>query len=283
MIRVFNSFNIIIQFVKPKPALPVPALCNDYHHTEVMPLKCYNYPDMKEQINLGRWSEEEFESLIKMASRLFFAAEKIDLLSRQFLNVPYKESTLVGSKDEPEVFVVDLEAVDCFTFIDYVEAMRLSGSFKDFTVSLRKLRYQSGTVKFENRNHFFINWRENNSDFIDDVTTSIGDTVRADKVLNNKGDGTFYLPGVSCIKSTLNYVPSGCVDDKAVDKLKTGDYIGIYSDMPGLDVSHVGILIKGGQGSFLRHASQKYHKVVDEGFTEYIQDKPGIVVLRPAG
>jgi len=245
-----------------------------------MALKCYNYADMKEKINLGKWSPESLDTLLHKTFALSKTEEKIDLLSRQFLNIPYKENTLIGNQDKPEIFVINLKTVDCYTFIDIVEAMCLSNSFDEFKERLKDVRYQQGIVSFENRNHFFINWRENKSDFIEDVTVSVGRSAQVDKVLNARGDGMFYLPGIACINLIINYIPSESIDNESVDNLKTGDYIGIYSDKPGLDVSHVGIFIRDNAGTFLRHASQKHRKVVDEDFKEYIKNKPGIIVLR---
>ncbi len=235
---------------------------------------------MEERINPGTWTPEKVNTLLHQVSALSKTEEKIDFISRQFLNVPYRENTLTGSQNQPEIFTINLETADCFTFLDYVEAMRLSTSFNAFKSSLKKIRYQNGLVNFEDRNHFFINWRENNSDFIKDVTTTVGISEQVDKELNNRGDGTLYVPGLACIKLTINYIPSKFIDDNVIDKLKTGDYIGIYSDKPGLDVSHVGILIRDNDSINLRHASQKYQKVVDENFQEYIKNKPGIIVLR---
>jgi hypothetical protein len=65
--------------------------------------------------------------------------------------------------------------------------------------------------------------------------------------------------------------------------MRTGDYVGIYSEIKGLDVSHVGIVIKDGDKIYLRHASsqKKQRKVVDQDFKDYIFKKPGIIVFRP--
>jgi len=235
---------------------------------------------MEEKINLGKWSPKKLDTLLNKVSVLSKTEEKINLISRQLLNILYKENTLIGNSVDSEYFVINLEFVDCFTFIDYVEAMRLSNSFNEFKDCLEDIRYQDGKVQFEKRNHFFISWRENNSDIVEDITTSVGNSVRVEKKLNDRGDGTLYLPGVACIKSTINYIPSESINNKVIDKLKTGDYIGIYSDKPGLDVSHVGIFIRDNDKTFLRHASQKYQKVVDENFKKYIKNKPGIIVLR---
>ncbi len=79
------------------------------------------------------------------------------------------------------------------------------------------------------------------------------------------------------------YIPSKCVDAEVTKKLKTGDYVGIYSEQEGLDVSHVGIVIKKKDAIDLRHASSVKTKrgVVDEDLKKYLESKPGIIVLRP--
>ena len=62
-----------------------------------------------------------------------------------------------------------------------------------------------------------------------------------------------------------------------LQKLKTGDYAGIYSPMQGLDVSHVGIIIRDKDTFFLRHASsdRRFRKVVDQELQEYISGTTG--------
>jgi len=68
-----------------------------------------------------------------------------------------------------------------------------------------------------------------------------------------------------------------------VGKLSTGDYVGIYTELPGLDVTHTGIIIKKNGRTYLRHASSRNvnDRVVDEDLLEYMQNKPGLVVFRP--
>src|ERR1700757_4891399 len=109
----------------------------------------------KELVFLGKWNEKKLDHIIRESSGIQDLGKRIDFLSEQFLNVNYKESTLIGNINTPEVFVINLEGMDCFTYIDYVEAMRLSSSFSQFKENLRRVRYQSGKVTFENRNHFF--------------------------------------------------------------------------------------------------------------------------------
>ena len=81
----------------------------------------------------------------------------------------------------------------------------------------------------------------------------------------------------------ISYIPSPAIAGPVFETIMTGDYIGIYSHAAGLDVSHVGIFIREGGKSYLRHASSQpeFRKVIDQDFQEYIQNKAGIIVLRP--
>jgi hypothetical protein len=93
-------------------------------------------------IILGKFSRIELDGIIHGASRIGDTGERIDFISRLLLGVDYTGSTLIGDKDTPEVFVIDLGGVDCLTLIEYVEAMRLSGSYCDFGRNLKRVRYR---------------------------------------------------------------------------------------------------------------------------------------------
>ncbi len=240
---------------------------------------------MKEIIHSGTWSEERVTDLLKEASMIFSPGERIGFLSKQFLNTAYQESTLKGNMHTPEVFVINLEGVDCLTFIEYIEAMRRSRSFEEFRKNLPFVRYRSGNIAYEHRNHFFTDWKAFNAEFVVDVTQYLGadKTKDVSKRLNEKHDGTLFLPGVACRLREVTCIPSSYVDDTVMGNLQTGDYAGIYSKEDGLDVSHVGIVIRKKDRVDLRHASslKKYRKVVDEDFRGYLKSKAGIIVLRP--
>jgi hypothetical protein len=262
-------------------------------------------PPNKEFILLGKWTSEELDVLLGESSAmeiplkpplpkgdseglLFISSHeaglRVDYLSRQFLGTPYQESTLIGDINTPEVFVINLEAVDCFTFLDYIESMRRSVSFDEFRENLRKVRYRRGEVNFKNRNHFFTDWCDFNSNFIDDVTGQLGGkkVIAVMKLLNQKDEGTYFLPGIQLRERSITYIPVHMIDDSIISQLRTGDYIGIYSEKQGLDVSHVGIFIKREHKTYLRHASshKEHRKVVDQDFSDYITDKPGILIFR---
>lgn len=236
-------------------------------------------------IILGSWTEKGLNTIMKQSSIMQDAGQRIEFISGKFLNTKYEESTLVGDINHPEELVIDLEGMDCFTYIDYVEAMQLSDSYPMFVQNVQRIRYQSGDIDFRKRNHFFTDWAVYNSDKIVDVTNEVGgERARAvKKLLNRKEDGTPYLPGIPAEERIVNYIPSESIDEMLIKRMKTGDYIGIYTDKDGLDVSHTGILIRKGDKVFLRHASSRKdnRRVVDEELLTYMSDKPGLVVLRP--
>ena len=236
-------------------------------------------------IDLGKWTEADLDKIMREAFLISDAGLRIEFLSGFFIGLEYKESTLLGNISTAEVFVINFSGVDCFTFIDYIEAMRLSDSFESFLKNLKQVRYLNGIVSFKKRKHFFTDWTEHAPSSVDDLTAQIGGgKVRSIvKSMNLKENGTPLLPGVESFHRTINYIPSEDTNSSVLRKLKTGDYAGIYSSMQGLDVSHVGIIIRDRDTFSLRHASSdsKSSKVVDQELHKYISGTPGLIILRP--
>lgn len=239
----------------------------------------------RESINTGKWSIESLNELVMKAASICFTGERIAFLSESLRDTPYADNTLIGGADFNEIFVIDFSGVDCFTFLDYIEAMRVSKSFAVFMECLKKIRYRGGSVSFANRNHFFSDWLEFNPGFVEDATEKVGlnHTKTTSKVLNRRESSSFFVPGIGVVERNVRYIPSFSLNDQLISRIDTGDYIGIYADHPGLDVTHVGIFIRCGEGSLFRHASsaREVRKVVDQDFVDYVRKSPGIIVLRP--
>ncbi len=242
-----------------------------------------NMPD-NTVVRLGRFTEEDLDGLIGRARAVSDPGLRIVMVSEEFLGIPYRGFTLVGDNETPEKLVIDLAGVDCFTFLDYVEAVRISRSPGEFREALVRVRYREGKIAFDHRNHFFTDWVYSSGGRIFDVTEEIGDSrcVKRVKRLNMKDEGSLFLPGLGIREREISHVPAGSVDSSVEKRIKPGDYIGIYSLVEGLDVSHVGIFIRKGDVSYLRHASsaEEQGKVIDQDFLSYIRHRPGIVVLR---
>ncbi|QHI95509.1 DUF1460 domain-containing protein [Aristophania vespae] len=207
----------------------------------------------------------------------------VELVSREFLGTPYLSNHLIGSQNTPEQLVIDLRVFDCFTFIDYVEALSTSHNVDEFVQRLINIRYADGEITFAQRKHFFTDWAEKNQLVAKDITAQISpDAVSVVKNLNQKADGSSYLPGLPVIQRDITYIPSAKINDKLLARLRTGDYIGIYTNLPGLDASHTGIFIMTQNGPVFRNASSRKEnmKVVDYPFMNYVKTTPGIIVMR---
>jgi len=231
-------------------------------------------------------NERRLESFLTERNRLAaeHPAELSAPVSALFLQVPYGADTLIGSVSVPEQLVVELTRVDCFTYADYVEALKRSSNRTEFLTQLAQVRYRGGDVAFTQRRHFFTDWAADEPANATDVTASLGAPAeRVAKVLNQKDSGGNYLPGLPLRPRTILYLPSARVSDTVIANLRTGDYLGAYAEDGGLDVTHVGIFLHTAVGPVLRNASslQANNRVVDTPLQEYLKTVPGVVVLRP--
>ena len=233
-----------------------------------------------EKIDLGSWDKPELSRFL-LNNATNFDNVKVKNITDKFLNTPYKANTMIGSVGQEEELVIDLAHLDCFTFIDYVEAMKRSHSFNEFKTNLISLRYQSGNIDYIFRNHFFSDWVIYNG--FENITSSLYPKAKqVTKILNLSKSNRLYLKKVKTKKIKIDYIDSNDLNSEIINKLRTGDYVGIYTDIKGLDVTHTGIFIKKEGKTYFRHASSKkeFLKVVDEPFESYIKKTPGFIVLR---
>ncbi|WP_082742087.1 DUF1460 domain-containing protein [Burkholderia sp. MSMB1078WGS] len=237
-------------------------------------------------VGMGKETSRKLDALLWQRAAISGSStgQIIESLSREFLGTPYRGDTLKGSSDTPEQLVIDFSGVDCFTYLDYVEAARKAVTKEGYVDQLVRTRYVDGEISFLRRRHFFTDWAYRQQVLADDVTGAISvHAVTLEKQLNKKADGGSYLPGLPVVKRNVTYIPSEFIDDKVISQLRTGDFIGIYAKADGLDVTHVGFFVETDNGPVLRNASSKKAnmRVVDSPFLEYVESSPGIVVLRP--
>lgn len=210
-------------------------------------------------------------------------SERIRLFSSLFKDVTYVRNRLIGSSTTEEQLVIDFGALDCFTYLDYVEALRKSNDLNEFRQKLIETRYVKNDVSYLTRRHFFSDWVSEDAPNAQDVTGTLTDeTQLVSKTLNQAKDGKVYITGLHPKERDITYIPADKINDNVISNLQDGDYIGIYTPIEGLDVTHTGLFINTPDGPMLRNASSKsiYMKVVDSPFIEYVKDTPGIVVYR---
>lgn len=239
----------------------------------------------KAVVDFGRFGETGLETIIAQGQAATTTGPQIAVISAAFLGTPYSPATLIGGARIGERLVVRLDGVDCFTFIDYVEALRRSAARRDFIPQLIQVRYRDGAISYLSRNHFFTDWARDGNRRLRDMTREIGgEAVRfRDKTLNLKKDGNLFLTGYPTVVRRIHFIPAAAMDKGRLDRLRTGDYIGFYSPTEGLDVSHAGIFIRRDGQLILRHASSRpaIEKVVDHDFRDYLEKTEGIIVIRP--
>lgn len=209
--------------------------------------------------------------------------QKTKIFTQKLLNTPYNNQTLNGDQYSTEQLVINLNAMDCMTFIEYTEAFKTADNHDDFVSNLKKIRYFWQDISFTQRRHFFTDWAQELDPIAVDITPIISThSFPVHKKLNLKNSGEQYIPGLGVKNRVIYYIPTRYVDRNLMNTLKTGDYIGIYSKNSGLDVTHVGIVIKEGNKVMFRHASSQRNnlKVSDIELQRYLQGKAGIIVLR---
>ncbi len=206
--------------------------------------------------------------------------DKLIKISDFFLNTPYKKNSISLEAEKKRQITVDFEGVDCMTFLEYLEAFRLSPDFHSFITNLTMIRYFESNINFLNRRHFFSQWDTIST--VENITQKIADYLceRKIKILNKKDQEKKWIESLPIMTREITYIPSSEIA-KIIDKLKSVYYCGFFTSQQGLDVSHVGLLINRGKKIILRHASSLKGKVVDEDFIKYVRKRRGVIIYKP--
>src|SRR5690554_1007737 len=225
-------------------------------------------------------------------------------IGKYFLGDEYVAHTLeVG--DEEKV-ILNLRELDCTTYAENLLALARTiksenQTFENFASEIEKIRYRDGEkTDYPSRLHYFSDWIYNNksSGLVTTPADSFGDPFpnkvsfmtthpESYKHLNNNPD---FLSVLKEQEQEINskqyfYLPKEKIA-KNVHLLQEGDIIGLTTSIDGLDISHVGVLVKMDDGLHLMHASQSSLKVEisDEPIASFLKPKSkntGIMVARP--
>lgn len=226
-------------------------------------------------------------------------------IGKTFVGVPYVAKTLeIG---QTETLVVNLQGLDCTTFVENVLALGLmlkngQSDFDTFAENLETIRYKTGELNgYASRLHYFSEWIANNVEkgLLKDVTAEIGG-VKITKDINFmsthrdlypflKDDGNYKK-----IQASENYLNSRSICMLPQDEIEanehliqTGDVIALATAIDGLDVTHTGIATREKDGRIhLLHASTGAMQVeVSElplaDYLKKIKKNTGIMVARP--
>ncbi len=221
-----------------------------------------------------------------MNSGLTEAGPLVVFYAHELLGTPYVGHTLEGDR---ELLTVNIHQLDCTTFVETLYALTrttLDGrhSWRDYAARLESVRYRGGTMgDYASRLHYISEWIIDNS--------SRGNLVEA----------TPDLPHASHMVKTINFMTrhtssyTSLKDDPAMveriaaveQKLRNhrmpvlsknwlghrdvcaalhdGDFVGLVTKAEGLDISHLGIVVKDKSGlPHLLDASMRGGKVMLE-------------------
>jgi hypothetical protein len=205
--------------------------------------------------------------LIEQARTLPHVSQRIDFISHALLGVRYRGNTLIGGPKSPERFVVRDDAFDCVTFCEVVLAAAIARDFEEFETSLRRIRYDHGTVQYDQRNHYFADWCKNNIANGICQPVAIQPSLVIDKTVTwHREFGNHHVSIMAVAKSTLL---------ENAKLLAPGDIIGFTSGRASLDYYHTGLIAFGRNGELmLRNASQSRGRVVEDRMAAFVSLNP---------
>jgi hypothetical protein len=229
----------------------------------------------------------------------------IGKIGESFIGTDYKAHTL--ETDGVEKLVVNLTGLDCTTFLENVLSFAClikkdSTTIDNYYKELTYIRYRNGIINsYTSRLHYFSDWIFDNVEkkVIQDITKDLGGVPVKFQInfmsshpslYKHLKENPSFISIIQTQENSINnrtyfYIPKDKV--KSVEgKLRNGDLIAFTTSVKGLDVSHVGIIVKGIDGTMhLLHAPQPNTKVqiTKDQLSDYILNlnkDTGIIVLR---
>lgn len=226
-------------------------------------------------------------------------------IGKSFIGIPYIAKTLeIG---ETESLVINLQGLDCTTFVENVLAFGLmlktqKTDFDSYTHYLETIRYKDGELDgYASRLHYFSEWIANNEQkgLLKDVTSELGG-MESNKTINFMSTHRELYPflkdsdNYNKIKSSEEFLKGRSICILPQDQIKakehlirSGDIIALTTSIKGLDITHTGIATKEADGRIhLLHASTgsmevEVSKLPLTDYLKGIKNNTGIMVARP--
>lgn len=200
-------------------------------------------------------------------------------IAQKFLHTPYVAHTL--ETEESEQLVINLQEMDCTTFVEYMLAMTLiiqygDSTFWDFSQTLACIRYRDGIIdQYPSRMHYFTEWLQNNTDkgILAMVSNETGSAPFESNVHFMSSNPHLYrqLAEPSFVEEIkeaeetvsgyrLNYIPKDRIESLE-SSIMNGDIIAFTTNIDGLDISHTGFALYQNGRLHLLHASIRSNQV----------------------
>jgi hypothetical protein len=228
----------------------------------------------------------------------------MEAIGISFLGTPYVAHTLEAPG--PEHLVINLQGLDCTTFVENVLALSRcvtlgQTTFDAFTQQLQHIRYRSGVIQgYPSRLHYFTDWIGDNErkEIVRDITRDLGgiplvktiDFMSTHRTSYSQLSAQSVADAIRDTESLLSsavhtYVPKASVAGMQ-RKLRGGDIVAITTSIPGLDVSHTGLVaIKDGTPHYLHTPlSGGAVQLSQSSLAQYLEGagkQTGIIIARP--
>lgn len=204
-----------------------------------------------------------------------------------FIGTPYVAHTL--DREEKEQVVINLEAVDCVTFVENVLALSLSAystdfSFKDFASHLQQIRYRNGEVlDYASRLHYTSDWIYENEqrNLVENISKQLSGKIEDKPIHFMSSNRSAYaqlatdnamLHKIEQVENDINqrggfyYLPKGAIYSKEKE-IPHMALIGFVTQIKGLDTTHVAFAYQNKDELTLIHASSLVGKVIIDSST----------------
>ncbi len=228
-------------------------------------------------------------------------------IGERFVGTPYRPHTLEVAG--PERLVVNLEALDCVTFVENALVIaRLAWKapagdvFRTaFQDELTRIRYRAGLLDgYPSRLHYFSEWIADNeaAGLVTSLSRQLGGVADGSAIdfMSTHPDAYRQLADRDVLAEIARtearisavdrfYIPQEEIAEKA-HMIRDGDIIAATSTVPGLDIAHTGIALWRDGELRLLHAPLvgSHVQISDETLAERIRridGQDGIMVARP--
>ncbi|QZZ20481.1 DUF1460 domain-containing protein [Leptothermofonsia sichuanensis E412] len=230
--------------------------------------------------------------------------EIVQAIADRLSGSTYQPNLLDHSAEE--TLVISLTQFDCVLFVETVLAMARGVALQDYSYQsfvhqLQNQRYRDGKLNgYCSRLHYFSEWITDNQKRgnVSDIARAIGG-ISFSKLLNFMSSHRHSYPRLvndedayRCVRqmeanlnpTTISYIPHSQIRYHYA-QLKPGDIVAIATDIPGLDVTHTGLVYRNADGSKgLIHATPGDGVRVSPDLQTYINrvdHRLGILVARP--
>jgi cell wall-associated NlpC family hydrolase len=231
-------------------------------------------------------------------------AEIMQAVSEQFLGAPYAEGLL--DRSPQETLVTTLNQFDCVLFVESVLALSRGIAAQDYTETtfaqhIREQRYVNGLMDgYCSRLHYFSSWIDNNQQkgLVISLIPDKGGRPLG-KALNFMSTHWQSYPQLvrsqsayDCIVkmesrldlSQMQYIPYEQIAS-FYSVLQPGDIVAVATAVPGLDVTHTGLVYQESDGNMgLIHAAPGNGVKISpdlQNFVGSVRDAIGVFIARP--